>query len=667
MAIKKDKNNLSSQTDNNLNIKESIKSSLSDFIKRPLPTDKEVEEFDQIIEEEIREGEVDEGLSEIYQDDDGGIVDIGKFDVKNKKGFMIRFVGFLFILAVLASIGFGFYHYIFSSGSDATAIKLFIEGEESVSAGEEFFYTIIYRNTSNIKINNAILELTYPKNFVFLDSSPSAQEKKSVWNLGNLEADANSSIKIKGKIIGEEESSHVLSAKMTYVPENFSSDFKKEALFTTKIKNIGIDFEFNYPATILVGEEDELSIKLEAKKDNFLQQFKLVADLDDKDNIEIISVEAENIEDNSNLLVEKIKQNVWQISGISDKEREIIVKYKFNEKMDDKQNIVLYFMQEDEDGNEFIFFEKKIEEQVMKSDLNLVLIINGSKEDQPVDFNQKLNYSITYINKGEINMKDVVIMAVLESNFLDWASLEDNNTGREKGNTITWSKEEISALEELGQEEEGVIDFSIDVTNFKEADLGKNFEIKNYVQFSIGNIDEFKGNIDNQSNTIINKINSDLSIKEEIRYFNEDNIPVGTGPLPPKVGETTSFKVYWILTNNLHELRDASVEVDLPSYVSWDSKNRTSVGVIQYDAGNHKVVWKIGRLPTSVYRTDAEFNISITPGDDDRNKIMVLLSGSKLQAVDNETGATINKSTKAKTTKLEDDEIATIGSDGRVE
>jgi len=197
-------------------------------------------------------------------------------------------------------------------------------------------------------------------------------------------------------------------------------------------------------------------------------------------------------------------------------------------------------------------------------------------------------------------------------------------------------------------------------------DLGKNFQVKNYIQFSIGNIEDFKENIDNRSNTVINKINSDLTLKEEVRYFNEDNIPVGGGPLPPEVGETTSFKVYWVLTNNLHELREAKVEVSLPDYVSWDNKNRTSVGTVSYDGSNHKVIWQIGRLPITVYRADAEFNISITPREEDINKIMVLLSGSGISAVDNETGGFINRKTGAKTTKLEDDEIASLNSDGRV-
>ncbi|MCG2700722.1 hypothetical protein L6267_00975, partial [Candidatus Parcubacteria bacterium] len=322
----------------------------------------------------------------------------------------------------------------------------------------------------------------------------------------------------------------------------------------------------------------------------------------------------------------------------------------------------------------YLFKEEIINYEVIKSDLNLNLIINGSQLDQGIDFGQTLNYSIVYANKGQAEMKNIVIMAVLESEFLDWSSLSDKNSGKTKDNTISWSKEELPLLESLDMNDEGVIDFSIQVSPLSDIDLNKTYQVKSYAQYSIGGApdnaeeeaDAKKGEAreDTRSNTIINKINSDLQLDEQARYFNDDNIAVGSGPLPPKAGETTSYKIYWTITNNLHELNDLQVIAGLPAYVKWDNKNRASVGNIQYDSETGNVVWKIGRLPNTIYRADAEFNISITPTADDINKIMVILPGTIAQAIDYETKDSINKTVSAKTTKLEDDEI--VESDGRV-
>ena len=190
------------------------------------------------------------------------------------------------------------------------------------------------------------------------------------------------------------------------------------------------------------------------------------------------------------------------------------------------------------------------------------------------------------------------------------------------------------------------------------------YSVKSYAQYTVGQGDddsepeEENLNEDNHSNIIINAINSDLKLIEAIRYFNEDNIPVGTGPHPPQVGEVTTYKVYWEINNNLHELSDTIVSVILPENISWGAKERSTVGAVTYNSGLHAIVWSIGRMPVSVFAADAEFSIEVVPSEENKNKIMVLLPGSTVSATDSVTEAEIKKQSKAKTTKLEDDEIA---------
>ena len=221
-------------------------------------------------------------------------------------------------------------------------------------------------------------------------------------------------------------------------------------------------------------------------------------------------------------------------------------------------------------------------------------------------------------------------------------------------------------MKELEANKEGTIDFSINVANFNTSDLGKNFSIKSYAQFSIGNSEELKEGSDNKSNEINSRINSDLNFKEQVRYFDEDNVPVGDGPLPPQVGQKTSLKVYWQITNNLHELNNVQVEYQLPPSVSFDERAQATVGSINYDSANNKVIWAIGRLPLTVYSASAEFNIAVNPSDNDRNKIMVISSGTAISALDTDTQETIIKTASVQTTKLDDDDIAGMNNDGRV-
>lgn len=638
-------------------------SSLGEFVKRTLPSEKEAEKFDEYVQREAKEEEMDEGLAEIYQDESGKMTDVKRIEVKKRRGFFFWFFAGMVAVIILSGAVYAAYNYVYLRfGSNSDAIRLSIDGESEVMAGEEFFYSINYRNLSNVEIKNVEIKLIYPEGFIPLDSASRPSGEGGVWKFDSLAAHRSDSIKIKGKLIGQKDEKKVILAAMVYTPANFSSEFRKEAAFEKVIKNIGIDFSFAGDSSVLVGEENEIVVRHKKQDRNYLSNFRLTVEA--PENVEIIRGAKA-----------AMPPNIWENNEVVVDGKEISVKFRFKEKKADVQDLIFNFEHSDDGANFYKFFEGRISLEVVKNNLNLNLIANGSRNDQGVDFGQTLNFSVVYANKGEPEMKDVIIMAVLESGILDWGSLSDANKGKMSGNAISWSKQEIPALASLKQNDEGIIDFSVKILPFDklavggELDMTKKYEVRSYAQFSIGQSAAGDGQRetteDRRSNIIVNKINSDLRLKEEVRYFNEDNIAVGSGPLPPKVGEATSLKVYWKLTNNLHELTDLRVEVSLPAYVGWDNKSRAAVGTIEHDSVNHKVVWDIGRLPITVYETDAEFNISITPAEADRNKIVVLLPGTKVAAMDNETQSAIEKPMPAKTTKLEDDDIAE--SDGIVE
>jgi len=64
---------------------------------------------------------------------------------------------------------------------------------------------------------------------------------------------------------------------------------------------------------------------------------------------------------------------------------------------------------------------------------------------------------------------------------------------------------------------------------------------------------------------------------------------------------------------------------------------------------------------------DAELNISLTPSEGDRNKILVLSPGTSISAMDTETKDTISKRIGPTTTKLEDDDIAGLNNSGIIQ
>ena len=133
---------------------------------------------------------------------------------------------------------------------------------------------------------------------------------------------------------------------------------------------------------------------------------------------------------------------------------------------------------------------------------------------------------------------------------------------------------------------------------------------------------------------------------------------VGSGPLPLVVGETTNLKVYWRLNNTVHDLRDVLVSVDLPDYVTWAGKNNAPSGQIEYDQEKHQVTWRLDSLAVTNDVMVGQFSIGVTPRANQQNQIIILLPGSTAVAVDNATQGNLEVISTAKTSRLEDDQIA---------
>jgi len=617
-------------------------------------------------DEEIRDEEIEESLLEIYQDDKGGMVNVSKLDKIKRHGFLYYLLVTILTLAVIGSGGWAAYKYIYlPSQSGVQSVELSVDAPKDPVSGQEFVYTINYKNLNNVDLKSIEIMATYPDNFVFLESSPPASQKNNIWQVDGLGAHRSGKIEVKGKIVGPQDEVAVILADMSYVPVNFTSEFKKEVSFQSVVSGVGIDFSFDSQNSVLVNELNQIAIKYQPSPDNnYLDNFRLTVTGSDNSFVLATSTSAKTD------LVENPTPGVWLVKKMGKDSAEIDVKFKFKDKLAPSEDVTLTF-EYSTDGNLYNkFLEKQITFNILKNDLNLNLILNGSRNDQGIDFGQTLSYSIVYANKGEEDMKDVVIMAVLNSDILDWSALADANRGQVRGNTISWTKDEIPSLGTLAKDNEGTIDFSIKVSSLDKIKVGSQafdpngkYEVQSYAQFSIGNKDAGASD-DTKSNIILGKINSDLKLDEQVRYFNDDNIAVGSGPLPPKVGQTTSFRVFWTITNNLHELNGVKAEAVLPQYVNWDNRVNNSVGSLQFDSNTRKVTWDIGRLPMDISKISADFSISITPKDSDADTIMVLMPGTTIDAVDNVTNAEINKTTKAETTKLEDDSIA--NSDGRV-
>ncbi|TAN58186.1 hypothetical protein EPN15_01835, partial [Patescibacteria group bacterium] len=136
-------------------------------------------------------------------------------------------IGFFAVLLILAGSSVaGFFAFSSKKKFSGQNIKLEFQGPQTVSSGDSFSFTVLYENNETLTLKNAELTLNFPESFSFEESSPIPDnEFKNSWDLKNIPAGSKGKIIIKGCIVGENNSSKTISARLNFEPENFSSPF----------------------------------------------------------------------------------------------------------------------------------------------------------------------------------------------------------------------------------------------------------------------------------------------------------------------------------------------------------------------------------------------------------------------------------------------------------
>ena len=593
-------------------------------------------------------------IADIYRNG-GKPIDMTKIDRKDpnrRKKILSLIIFILIILLGLSLAGF----FIFSRQGDKFSedkIGLEIEAPTKIASGDDVLYTIKYSNNEKIALENVELSILWPEGWQYQSSSLQFEnEAKNSWSIGRIGAWSSGKLDIRGQIIGEVGTSKALAVTMSYTPSNFHSEFSKKITHVLIISSSILDLNIEAPIRVISGKETTYKIKYKNNAETPLERLRMVAHY--PDDFVINSVEPKAKENN----------NIWEIDKLdSKKDGEIKILGVLAGSEGAMKEIKVEMGYVDADSNFHSQTEKSVLLLIINPQLTLTLSVNGSEGNGIADFGQNMDYSIKYQNDSEIDIQDLAITCSLTSDVLDWTSLVDGNKGDIKDNTITWNKKKIPKLASLKKGEGGEINFKIrlksNITPAKEGDI--NYSITNRVKVVSGSITDLGGNaLEVESNSIITKINTRLDLITEGRYYDDEYIKVGSGPIPPQVGQTTTYRIYWYLTNTTNEVKDVEVKTTLPKNIIWTGKTFVSAGnSLKFDPNTREVVWQINRVPPHTGQLfaglEANFEISVTPTQEDIGLLLILTNKSESTATDTFTGSSLAKTTEIITSELLND------------
>ncbi|MCX6713987.1 MAG: hypothetical protein NTV48_02685, partial [Candidatus Vogelbacteria bacterium] len=170
---------------------------------------------------------------------------------------------------------------------------------------------------------------------------------------------------------------------------------------------------------------------------------------------------------------------------------------------------------------------------------------------------------------------------------------------------------------------------------------------------------------------IHNEIEKTMKIETLVNLSSGSVFTVGpfknTGPIPPKVGQETTYTIVWTVKNTSNDIRNAVVTATLPVYLKWLGVIEPLSENVVFKPGSREISWNIGNIPagTGVFSLPRQlsFQVSLTPSLSQLRQPVNLLSETNFSAEDTFTNTTVSAKVKGvDTTVAADPSAEQIGS-----
>ena len=554
------------------------------------------------------------------------------------RGKLIKIVVILTIILGIA----GFWYYqrnIYSKES----LRVEILGPEEVEMAQEIEYIVKYKNNGNIRLEEPKLIFEYPKNSIVIGEQNLTEnqelppdEKESLRQEKELEdiyPGQERTFHFKARLLGRENEAKIAKAWLSYKPKNLKTRYESATTFTTLIKSVPLTFEFDFPSKVEPGKKTLFRLNYFSNIDYPISNLRIKIEY--PSGFEFFESQPKALE-----------KTEWEVpllnrAGGGRIEVSGILRGEVQESKIFRANLGIW-----QEG-EIVLLKETIKGiEITRPSIFISCQINGSPQyaARPGDY---LNYEIFFKNTGEEILENLFLVVQLEGEVLDFNTLQAGVGQFQKdSNSIIWDHIVFPQLRLLDSMEGGKVEFWI---KLKDDFSIKNPQIK--AKVSLSQVKE----------EFITKINTKLAISQK-GYFNKEPFK-NYGPLPPRVGSSTTYTIFWQAKNFYNDVKNLKVKANLPSQVRLTGEISSKEAKFSFDPASREIVWEIGELAAgsgiSGPGPEISFQVALTPDSTQRGQIPELISQVKIIGEDIWTGERVEATSGAVNTSLPDDPTIT--------
>lgn len=524
----------------------------------------------------------------------------------------------------------------------------------TVRSGEDVALKIVIANNTPFPLRDGELTLVFPDG-AFVEGEPHTKETRVV---GTIDVRGQWRATIQVRLLGVKDTAKSFSARFTYRPGTVASRFENTAETATTLASSPITFSLELPKEAFPKSEAHYVLKYENTAGVVLPETAIRVEYPKDFSVTSTApAPTQNAEWNLGELKQDARGTITIDGSFSDVQ------------LDQEFRAILGVLAEDE----FVpYGEVAGVTRIVKPFLELDPTVNG-KLSYPATPGERLSYAVRWRNTGNIGLENIVIRARLLGPYFDMSSISPGDgIFDSRTNEIVWTSREMPQLAIATSNETDVAHFEVNLQSGIPSGSPEAKELTAAMVWSIEtttvppefNLTRIRSEV---------KVETPISSRVELSasgFFTEPSaVFSNSGPIPPRVNETTTYSIHWMLKSFTNPVERVEVSAFLAPGVQFTGKTVVLKGDVpapNFDDTNGEVTWEIESLPPGVGvaspPAEVVFQVALTPSLLQKNTTPLLVSESRLIAADSFTGVRLESKAPRITTFLPND--VTVGEDG---
>ncbi len=544
--------------------------------------------------------------------------------------------------------------YTFISGGNFVSVDnvdIQIQGPATIAGGEPLGLDVTVANKNQTAIQLVDLVVEYPSGSKDV-TDPSKDLTSSRISLGDIASGGIAQQTVSSLLFGQEGDIKTIKLTAEYRTADSNAIFFKEKDYNVTISSSPVVVSIDSLNSVLSGAAFDMNVTVSSNSTSVIKNLLLTLDYP----IGFSAVSASPAATYSD--------NIWDIGDLAPGTKKTF-DIKVTATGDDSSSKTVHANVGIQDATNERLIATNIVTQshdftIEKPFLGLDLTLEGAHADLAATAGQTVHGDILWTNNSTSQITNATITAKLSGNVLDENSVtvDDGGFYDSSNNTITWQAGRATGLDSIAPAANGRVSFTVASVALAPGQSVANPLITIAVSANGSRTDETGApqSVDTAVTRSI-KLVSNLALSARALY--SQGPFVNSGPMPPKVNSATTYTVVWTVTNTSNTITGATVTATLPPYVAWTGSISPSTANITYDKQSGNIVWAVGNVAQNADigsgAQQVAFQISLTPSANQAGQVPTLIGSAAISGTDVFTGATLQNSAQALTTRLTTD------------